>query len=110
MFKKENRLAPGVKFNNSYSSALPQFALKVMGNNLPVNRFGIIVSKKIDKTAVGRNQVKRFFRTTLMSLFEKMSFGHDILFIVKKEVLSKAKEDNVLAIENSLSKAGVLKK
>lgn len=108
MFKKENRLVSGVRFNNSFSSALPQFVIKIKNNNLSVNRFGIVVSKKIDKTAVGRNIIKRFFRTTLMNLFEKMSSGHDILFIVKKDVLSKTNEENLLAIESSLSKAGIL--
>ena len=41
---------------------------------------------------------------------KKMVAGHDILFVVKKEVLNKTKEENLLAIENALEKNGLFKK
>lgn len=109
MFKRENRLVPGIKFNNSYLSVNSQFILKEKKNGLTVNRLGIVVSKKIDKRAVVRNRVKRFFRTALMNLFGKMSTGHDILIIVKKGILGKAKEENLLAVKNALGKAGIIR-
>jgi len=110
MFKRENRLVPGIKFNNSCLFAVPQFVLKEKKNGLTVNRFGIIVSKKIDKRAVVRNKIKRFFRTSLSNLDKKMNKGHDILIIVKKEVLGKTKEENSLAIETTLGRAGIIRK
>lgn len=109
MFKRKNRLVPGIKLNNSYLSVNSQFILKEKKNGLTVNRFGIVVSKKIDKKAVVRNRVKRFFRTVLMSLFGKMSTGHDILIIVKKGIFSKTKEENLLAVKNALGEAGIIK-
>lgn len=109
MFKKENRLVPGVRFNNSRPISIPQFVLKEKANRLTINRFGIVVSKKIDKRAVGRNKIKRFFRTLLMNLFGKMGVGHDILIIVKKGILEKTKEENLIAIEDALRKTGVVK-
>lgn len=109
MFKKENRLVPGVRFSNSQSAIVSQFVFKNKANDLNVNRFGIVVSKKIDKRAVGRNKVKRFFRETLMSLCGKMSAGHDILIIVKKGILEKTKEENLSAIEDVFKKAGLIK-
>lgn len=109
MFKRENRLVSGIKFNNSYLSANSQFILKEKKNGLTVNRFGIVVSKKIDKRAVVRNRVKRFFRTALMNLFGKMSAGHDILIIVKKGIVGKAKEENRLEIERAFIKAGIIR-
>lgn len=109
MFKKENRLVPGIRFNNSHLFTTPQFILKEKENELTVNRFGIVVSKKVDKRAVGRNKIKRFFRTSLMNLYGEMNPGHDILLIIKKEILSKTKEENLFTIENALRKAGVLK-
>lgn len=108
MFKKENRLVSGIKFNNYCLSTSPQFILKEKRNKLSVNRFGIVVSKKIDKRAVGRNKIKRFLRTALMNLFGKMSAGHDILIIVKKGILNKTKEENQLTIEKVLEKAGII--
>lgn len=110
MFKKENRLSPGIKFNNSRFVASPQFVLKEKENGLTLNRFGIIVSKKVDKRAVGRNKIKRFFRDAIVSLGGKMSTGHDILLLIKKEVLNKTEEENLLTIESVLKKAGVIKK
>ena len=109
MFKRENRLAPGVRFNNSHILTVAQFTLKNKENNANLNRFGIIVSKKVDARAVARNGVKRFFRTALMNMNKKIVAGHDILFVVKKEVLNKTKEENLLAIKNTLEKADLFK-
>ena len=109
MFKRENRLVPGVRFNNFHILTVTQFTLKNKENNLGLNRFGIVVSKKVDARAVVRNKVKRFFRTELMNINKKIVAGHDILFLVKKEVLNKTKEENLLAIKNALEKTGLLK-
>lgn len=109
MFKRENRLAGDVRFKGFHSFSAPQFVLRVKKNRLTINRFGIVVSKKVDKRAVVRNKIKRFLRTKLANLDKKMSFGHDILFIVRKEILNRTKEENQLAIENVLGEAGVIK-
>jgi ribonuclease P protein component len=110
MFKRENRLTPKVKFNNSQSIANSQFILKNANNKLDVNRFGIVVSKKIDNRAVGRNKIKRLLRNALVNINKKMSTGHDILLIIRKGFLDKTKEENLLLIESSLEKAGLIKK
>lgn len=108
MFKKENRLVSGIKFTSASFSNIPQFVLKAKKNNLSVNRFGIIVSKKIDKRAVARNKIKRFFRNTLYRLNKKLALGHDILFIVKKGILEKEKKENQESIKKALKKEGIL--
>lgn len=109
MFKKENRLVFGVRFNNSYNFTFPQFVLKAKKNGLDLNRFGIIVSKKIDKRAVVRNKIKRMFRDALVELNKAMISGHDILVITRTGVLNKTKEENYTAIKNALEKAGFIK-
>ncbi|OGH24213.1 MAG: ribonuclease P protein component [Candidatus Levybacteria bacterium RIFCSPLOWO2_01_FULL_39_24] len=110
MFKKENRLVPGISFSNSHLISTPQFLLKEKKNGLEINRFGIVVSKKIDKRAVIRNRIKRFFRTTLLNLEKKINVGHDILLIVKKGIIGKTKEENLLMVRSALEKAGLIKK
>jgi ribonuclease P protein component len=110
MFKRENRLVPGVKFSNSHLLAVPQFVLKEKENGLSVNRFGIVVSKKIDKRAVARNRIKRFFRQILSELNENIKPGHDILLIVKKNITGTDKEENTLSIENFFRKTGIIEK
>ena len=109
MFKRENRLVSGVRFKNSYSFSVAQFVLKERENGLLLNRFGIVVSKKIDKRAAARNKIKRIFRDALLNLNKNMMSGHDILFIVKIGTLSKTKEEIQLSIENALEKAGLMK-
>lgn len=109
MFKRENRLVPGIRFNNSYNFSVPQFVLKAKKNGLALNRFGIVVSKKIDKRAVERNRVKRMFRDILRELDRNMIPGHDILVIARVGVLEKTKEENYSVIKNALEKAGLMK-
>jgi ribonuclease P protein component len=108
MFKRENRLVPGIKFNNSNLLTTPQFVFKEKKNGLDVNRFRIIVSKKIDKRAVERNRIKRVFRIILLELEQKMNTGHDILLIIKIGAVDKTKEENALIIKQTLVKAGVI--
>jgi ribonuclease P protein component len=107
MFKRENRLIPSIRFNNSFLFTTPQFIFKEKKNGLAVNRFGIIVSKKIDKRAVERNRIKRIFRVILLSLEQKTNTGHDILLIIKKGAIDKSLEENTLVIEQALTKAGI---
>lgn len=109
MFKRKNRLAAGVRFDNSYSFSASQFVLKIKKNGLMLNRFGIIVSKKIDKRAVGRNKIKRAFREVLISLSKNMTPGYDMLFIAKPGTLNREKEGIKRLAEESLRKAGILR-
>jgi len=110
MFKRENRLILGIKFNNSCSISIPQFNLKVKKNEMGINRYGIVVSKKVDKRAVIRNKIKRIFREALIELSKTMSSGHDILLITKKEVLDKTKEEVLILLKSALEKLAVVKK
>ena len=110
MFKRKNRLTSGIRFSNSYSFSCPEFILKSKKNGLTLNRFGVIVSKKVDKRAVVRNKIKRIFRNILFNLNENMKLGHDILFIVRLGALNKRGAEINLAIKNAIEKAGLIKK
>jgi len=110
MFKRENRLVLGIEFNNAQSISTFPFNLKVKKNEMGINRFGIVVSKKIDKRAVIRNKIKRVFREALIKLNKTMPSGHDILLITKKEALGKTKEEVLILLKNALEKLAVIKK
>lgn len=107
MFKRENRLAAGVRFNKARNFSISQFTVKIQSNGLLINRFGIVVSKKVDRRAVVRNRIKRIFRTFLSDLNKQMVAGNDILFIIKPEILRKTKEEILSLIKNSLQKVGL---
>jgi len=108
MFKKENRLAAEVKFNNSRSFSTFQFILKIKKNGFLLNRFGIIVSKKISKKAVERNKIKRILRDALVALNKNMTQGHDMLFIARPGIFNETKEKIRQSAEESLVKAGIV--
>ena len=110
MFKKENRLVPGVSFRNSHLFSTPQILVKEKENGLTINRFGIVVSKKIDKRAVTRNEIKRSLRAIVIDLGRKLYTGHDILLIVKTGLVGKTKEEEKLLIESVFGNAGLIKK
>lgn len=107
MFKRQNRLPRGVRFYNSSFLSAPLFVLKVKKNGLMRNRFGISVSRKIDKRAVIRNKIKRIFRETLIVLDKNLTIGNDMLFIIKKEIVGKTKEQINLLIVKELEKLSI---
>ena len=99
----------GIRFSNSYSFSCPEFIFKSKKNGLTLNRFGVVVSKKVDKRAVIRNKIKRIFRNTLFNLNGNMILGHDILFIVRLGALNKRGAEIKLVIKNAIEKAGLIK-
>src|SRR4051812_39707389 len=66
----------------TYSS--PLLLLKVSKNSYSYNRFAVVVSKKIEKTATGRNTIKRVLRKTFQTLLPTMGVGLDILTVVRR--------------------------
>jgi ribonuclease P protein component len=110
MLKRQNRLDKNVKFVNPPALTCPLLVLKKKENGLELNRFGVIISKRIDKRAVVRNSLKRIFRDAFANLEKKINIKHDILIITKKEVLSKKKEEIGLVLKNAFEKAGIIKK
>jgi len=99
MLKKKYRLLKETKFNKKDFYASPFFVLKVAKNEKSFSRFGFIVSKKIDKRATVRNRIKRQIRVCIETNLDKIKPGHDMLFILKKQMLSKTtKEINELTL------------
>jgi ribonuclease P protein component len=94
MLKRANRLSKIVRGigGNKYFS--PLFQVKVSENNTDKARFGFIVSKKIDKRAVIRNQTKRVLRSAAETFLNNLK-GKDIIIIAKKNLLPKEKEEVV---------------
>lgn len=76
------------------------FIAKKLSNNLSYSRFGVVISKKVDKRAVARNKIKRdiFKYISSENLYKKK--GTDILIIVYPAI--KNIDKNIL--ENELKK------
>lgn len=93
MLKKKYRLLKETKLDKKDLYASPFFVLKVTKNEKSFNRFGFIVSKRIDKRATVRNKVKRGIRVCIEGNFDKIKPGYDMLFILKKQMLSKTTKE-----------------
>lgn len=100
MLKKKYRILKETKFEKKFTHTSPFFVLKFTKNEKSFSRFGFIVSKKTDKRAVARNRIKRQIRYGIEKNIDKISPGYDILFVLKKQIMSKTTEEiNVLTME-----------
>ena len=87
--KRKYRLTARIKKTFSRSFHSPLFALRIGENGLLYNRYGVVVSKKIDKRAVIRNSIKRMVRLCIQEIDNNLKKGYDMLFIVKKNILTQ---------------------
>ncbi|PIP60831.1 ribonuclease P protein component [Candidatus Uhrbacteria bacterium CG22_combo_CG10-13_8_21_14_all_47_17] len=67
----------------------PLFTLRLRKSGAD-SRVGFVASKKVFKKAVDRNRVKRRMRAALAGLQGEWPEGFDLLFIIKREVMSVA--------------------
>lgn len=88
MLKRQFRLPAQVSFSGAKSFSSPFFLFKFKKTDLDYPRFGFVVSKRVDKTAVGRNKIKRLLSKVVQEDFLQDS-GYDMLVIIKKSFLSE---------------------
>ena len=105
--KKEKDFRQVFKQVKSFSTGFLLF--KATKNELGIPRFGFVVGKKISKSAVARNQIKRRLRALVQPMLEKINKGIDVVIIV----LPGGKTDSFLEIEKNVrpffKKIGILK-
>src|SRR5438105_2187161 len=93
MLKRKYRLPFYCRFTAASNTHTNLFVIKVQPNDIGYNRYGFIVSKRVDKRAVVRNTTKRKLRSCIEDLFEQIQQGYDILFILKKSLVDIKKEE-----------------
>lgn len=71
-------LKKGLKSSNNF------FGGRFLPNNLLTNRFSVVVSKKISKSAVERNLIRRQAYTILSKFNSTGSNCHDLVLIVRE--------------------------
>lgn len=109
MLDKKHRLPKFINFVSAGALSCRQFLIRVKNNNLNVSRFAVVVSKKIDKRAVGRNKIKRQVRNCIEKLLPNIKEGKDVLIIARADVREKTEEEILLIIKESFEKAKLLK-
>lgn len=71
-------------FRSNRSSRDAYFTVLARDSGLPEARLGMVVSKKVDRRAVGRNRVKRIVRESFRSQVQQL-VGIDVVVIAKPE-------------------------
>jgi ribonuclease P protein component len=61
----------------------PALMLSFLSNDLGHNRYGFIIGKRIQKTAVGRNRLKRQLRAGIRALHPQLRPGYDLVWIAR---------------------------
>lgn len=109
MLKKENRLSNLKRKVESKNYDTPLFKIKISQNSENKNRFGFVVSKKIDKKAVVRNQTKRVLKKAAKSFLGKISEDKDIIFVSKKVLKNVDFNEARILIEGVFKRSQILK-
>jgi ribonuclease P protein component len=86
MLSKDNRIKKKkdfeLIFKNSKNFKNNFFILKIAKNDLGVNRFGFVISKKVSKKAVIRNKIRRRLSEAVKVEINNIKAGMDLILIV----------------------------
>ncbi len=76
-----------------------EFGFKIIKNNFKKNRYGIVVSLKVDKKAVVRNKIRRQIREIIRLNNKNIKQGFDIMILTRsliKDLKYKEIEEKLL--------------
>jgi ribonuclease P protein component len=115
MLKKDYRLRKKKDFDSVFSnkgSFVSQdfLSMKTVPNELPLSRFGFIVSNKVSKSAVRRNRIKRLLREAIRLHQAQVPPGFDAAILVRADVSAQKLEAVDKAVDSLLKKAGLVKR
>lgn len=114
MLPQANRLKDKKDFSQVLTKGeiiqTPVFGLAFVQESSNPSQFGFIISNKISKKAHERNKIKRILKETVRELLSKANNGFKVVFLAKHKILFTPKEDLVKDINQTLDKAGIIKK
>lgn len=114
MLPKINRLKKKTDFTRVYregrSSSTLGLWVKVLPNHLDHNRIGVVVSRKISKKAVVRNQIKRRLRSLTRTYLLSMNPGYDVVLTSRHEIIKQSYPVINQRLRGLLQKAQLLKR
>lgn len=104
MLKKKNRLPANcfkTKFAEHKRNQL--FSVKLKPNGLSLSRFGIVITKAIEKSAAGRNRLRRTIYRLLQEKKLDLVIGQDVIIFVRPETLYADKKNIAFALNELLA-------
>ena len=74
----------GVKYVYQHGKTIrrPEISLVYCDNERGKTRFAVVVSKKVNKTAVGRNEIRRRIYEAIRLGFDKFKKPRDYIFVI----------------------------
>jgi ribonuclease P protein component len=86
----------------------PFFVFRFQKNNEVVSRFAVVVSKKIDPKATGRNRIRRIFSEALLRMMKEQEMLIDGIFYVRKPVASLNLDETYQQIKTLFKKHAII--
>lgn len=108
MLDRKHRLPQSVIFKDAKAVLSQAFLIKTKTSEEDRARIGVVVSKKVEAKAVGRNKIKRQVRSYIEKNLHNLKKGQDILIIARKDARDKTTKQIGDTLEESLKKAKVL--
>ena len=101
MLAKRYKLNIGefIKKRPTFVKKGPFFAVKIVKNDLPYSRFGVVVGKKVDKRATERNKIKRMFYEVIRKRALQNISGQDVMIAIYPEIKQFPQEDIIKIVE-----------
>lgn len=91
MFKRKLRLSGERNFEKVYKKGFfgqsKYYKINLIQNRIENPRFSVVVSKKVEKSAVKRNRIKRVTREMIRNNLPLLNKSYDIIVGPKKEAL-----------------------
>ena len=91
----------------SYSSSF--LWLKFSLNDLSHSRVGVVVSRKVSKKAVERNQIKRRLRALVGDFLPLINSHYDLIITARPSILKKSYQEIAQDLKKLLQRAQLLK-
>ncbi len=81
---------------------------RAVKNNLPMSRFGFVVSKKISNKATIRNKVRRRLQNAVAGQLQNIKKPFDVVMVTLPGIEKKEFKDYQVAISMVFKKMGIL--
>lgn len=94
----------GVKYTYSHGKTIrtPKLSLVYNDNSRGFQRFAVVVSKKVEKTAVGRNRIRRRVYEAIRAEFNNAPKKRDCIFVVYSKDVATMDFTELCSLINSL--------
>lgn len=111
MLSRKLRLRKRQDFDSVYkkgkSYSCKYLKVYVLNTDLPQQRCGFSISKKVSKKAVERNKLKRQLSFVLREELKSLKNGMDIVFVVRGVILELSFDDIKYNVKELLKKANL---